>query len=101
MSERSIVALIWWSTVPVTQFVAFSVVIGLDPAGLDPCGPLTTAEPRPLQRAIAGVSVVGAFALAVWWLRGWHLIAALAAVGLSALFWMWLLAPVSNCPYVS
>lgn len=99
MSKGSAGALIWWPAFLVAQLLAFFVVLSLDPAGFDPCDPNTPAGPRPIQAAIAAVAVVvvGALALAVWRLRRWHRVAALAAVALSGLAWAWLLGGEPNC----
>lgn len=97
VNERSNAALIWWPVFLVTQFVAFFVVLALDPAGFDPCDPTTSAGPRPVQAVIAGVVVVGALALAVWRLRRWHLVAALVAVAFASLAWVWLLGGEPSC----
>lgn len=97
VNERSRAALIWWPAFLATQFVAFFVVLALDPAGFDPCDPNTPAGRRPVQAAIAAVVVVGAFAVALWRLRRWHLVAALAAVALSGLAWVWLLGGEPSC----
>lgn len=94
MSERSRAAMIWWPAFLATQFVAFFVVLALEPAGFDPCDPNTPAGPRPIQTALAAVVVVGALALALW---RWHLVAALVAVALSGLAWVWLLGGEPSC----
>ncbi len=97
MTEESRAALIWWSVFLVTQFVAFFVVLSLDPAGFDPCDPTTPAGPRPVQAAIAGGVVIGALALAAWRLRRWHLVVAVGALALSSLAWVWLLGSEPTC----
>jgi hypothetical protein len=89
-SEADVWPVLWWPVFVVTQLVAFGVVLGLDPAGLDPCG-TEGAGPRPLQTAIAGVSLLGCAGLALWRLRRWSLVAAFVAVGLAIVPWLWLL----------
>lgn len=94
--ERSRLALLWWVVFLVSQLVALVAVLALDPAGFDQCD-AAPAGPRPLQASIAGVALLGALALAGRRLRGRHLVVAWAAVALSAVAWMWLLAGSQEC----
>lgn len=89
--------LVWWLVFLGSQILGFFAVLALDPAGFDSCDQ-ANAGPRPLQAAIAVAVVAAALVLAVARLRGWHLVAALAAVALSTLGWIWLLGPTAaNC----
>lgn len=97
VTERSRDALIWWPVFLVTEIVVFYLVLSLDPAGLDMCDPTIPPGPRDVQAAIAGGAAVVMFALAVWRLRRWHLVAALVAVALSSLVWLALLGAEPNC----
>jgi hypothetical protein len=95
--ERSRVALVWWSVFVVAQLAAVIGVLALDPAGFDPCDPTTPAGHRPVQVAIAGVAGGLVLALAIWRLRRSNLVAALLAVALSSLAWVWLLGAEQSC----
>lgn len=82
--------MLWWPVFLVVQFVAFGIVLALDPAGFDSCG-TEGVGPRHLQAAVAALALLGCAGLACWRLRGWALAAALAAVGLAIVPWLWLL----------
>ena len=86
----------WWAFFVVTQVVAFFVVLALDPAGFDSCDQANAGH-RLGQAVIAGVSIVGLLALAIWRLRRWSLAVAVVAVALSTLGWIWLLGSEQSC----
>lgn len=74
------------------QYVAFCVVLALDPAGFDTCDPATADAPRHLQTAAAVCINVAVVAAAIWLLRRWYLLLSLIVVALVIPLWTVLLS---------
>lgn len=97
LNERSFLVLVWMPAFVGLQITGFAIVLALDPAGFDACDPSASSGPRPVQAGIACLAVGASVALAIWRLRGWRLLAALAPTALAVQVWLWLLGDSQSC----
>lgn len=94
---RSAEGPLWMAAFLLVNYVAFGLAMGVHGAGFDDCEAMPTPSDRRTMAFIAAAAVVVSIAHALWRLRRWSRLAALAVVALSALLWFVLLSGSQEC----
>lgn len=96
ISERVFLWAVWVPAYFGLQMLAFTMILGLDPGGLDVCEASASGSTRRLQVAVGALSLTALAGLALWRLRDWRMLVASLLLAPSVVVWSWLLGGIAS-----